>query len=429
MTTSVLARGIAALAPLILIPVMIDYLGVSVYGIWAAAAAVSGMAAFADLGLGNGLMTRLPAALATGELRRARIYISSSYALLAVVAALGIGATWLGSSSIPWATLLGAQDSGTSEIAPLVAGVCISAFLVNVPLSLVQRVQYAKQQAGESNLWLAGGSVGTIVGVLTATSHGASPLLVVALAVAGPPTASVLQSLWFYGFRDRSLTPRFRHVRPRSALSLLRLGGLFFVLTVIMAFALNVDLLIIARQLGSVAVTEFSVPFRIFAQLGILVGLINVPLWPANAEAFARGDSAWVKSTTAKMTWISACMVLVPATAIIVFGEPIYLHWLGSAIAFSSVLMAGLAGWWLVQGALSPRFMVQNSMGVVGPQLVGWALFLVISIPIKWFLVADAGIAVVPIVSTVVYVLTVLPAALVGYRLAFVRSARRTLDG
>ena len=69
-----------------------------------------------------------------------------------------------------------------------------------------------------------------------------------------------------------------------------------------MALAMNADYLVIAHVLGPESVTTFSVPARLFAQLGLLVSLVNLPLWPANGEALARGDVAWVRRITARMT-------------------------------------------------------------------------------------------------------------------------------
>jgi hypothetical protein len=75
----------------------------------------------------------------------------------------------------------------------------------------------------------------------------------------------------------------------------------------------------------------------------------------------------------------------------------------------------GLAAWWIIMAALSPVFMVQNGAGVVRPQLVGWGVYAVISIPVKALLATAWGIAAVPWVGAALLTVTVLPAALIGY--------------
>ncbi|WP_433131796.1 hypothetical protein ACQPWW_11280 [Micromonospora sp. CA-240977] len=114
-----------------------------------------------------------------------------------------------------------------------------------------------------------------------------------------------LTALWFFGWQKPRIRPTPRAVQARAAVELTRLSGLFFVLTVIIAFATNADTLIIAHALGLSAVAGYVVPAKLLSQLGQLVVLVNVPLWPANGEALAHGQVDWVRRTTRRMTVLS----------------------------------------------------------------------------------------------------------------------------
>ncbi len=65
--SSVVARAATSLLPLLLIPLTIRYLGTEQYGIWMAITSVTSMLLWADLGLGNGLLTKLAPLVAKGS--------------------------------------------------------------------------------------------------------------------------------------------------------------------------------------------------------------------------------------------------------------------------------------------------------------------------------------------------------------------------
>ncbi len=422
-TAGVAGRGVGALVPVAMIPVTLGYLGVERFGLWMAAASLTGMAAFADLGLGNGLMTRLGDCHARGDTATGRRYVASAYLGLTVVAAAGCAALFAGSGLVAWDALLGAGPGHAADARATVL-VCLTAFLVNLPLSLVTRVQYATQQVAQSNLWQAAGAVAALLAVLGAVHARWHPLVVVAAAVSAPVLGNAGASVWVYRWRLPGLAPRPRHLDPAAARELLGLSGLFFALTVCTSIATNADALIVARAMGVAEVTGFTVPARVFALLALLVTVVCTPLWPASSEALARGDLDWVRRVTGRMTRVSAGLVLLAGAVLVPLGDRLLGAWLpGAWPGTDPVLLTGFALWWLLLAALSPRFMVQNAAGVLRPQLAGWVAYLLVSIPAKWYGARHLGLASVPYLGAATYLCTVLPAALAGYRLALRRPA------
>lgn len=417
--TSVVSRGISALVPFVMIPLTLDYLGTEMYGLWMAVTALTGMAAFADLGLGNGLMTKLAPCYASNDHRSARTHVSNAYGIVGLVAGALLILLVATAGVVPWQTLLNAQTTNKGEAAATQAVViCLAAFIVNIPLSLVLRVQYAYQRVGSANIWQATGSLWSIPLVVVATHWDLGPGLVILAAVTGPLLSNLANSVWLYRRKLPELAPTVSAFRPREARELLALGVQFLVLTVVMSVSTNSDQLVAAHVLGLDAVTTYSIPARLFAQLGLLVSLVNLPLWPANGEALARGDVQWVQRVTRRMTVYSVLAVGVPGLCLVLAGDTLLSAWLGSDLDVSSMLMAGLALWWLMLASISPRFMVQNSVGVVAPQLVGWTVYLVVSVPLKVVAAQAIGLEGIVFAGVVPYALLVVPAAVWGYRRA-----------
>ncbi|MEU4778232.1 lipopolysaccharide biosynthesis protein [Micromonospora sp. NPDC023633] len=414
--TALVSRAAGFVAPIVLVPVTLPYFGNDLYGLWMAVAALVGMASFADLGLGGGLMTKLAPCHANGDDERAQRYISSAYLALLLLASVTTTMLWLLADDIPWVSVFNVSGEVTPGQTRLIALVCLTAFLVNVPLSLITRVQYAYQQVGRSNIWQATASLSGLVLVLAVVGAGLSPMFVIVASVSAPLLVNLVNTVWFFGGKKTRIRPRLGAVDARAAWELTRLSGLFFMLTVVMSFATNTDTLIIAHALGLSAVAGFVVPAKLLAQLGQLVVLVNVPLWPANGDALAQGQLSWVRRTTRRMTALSVLAAAVPSVALVFFGDWLFAAWLPVSIGGDRWLLAGLAVWWVLQAALSPRFMVQNAAGVVVPQLVGWVAFLALSVLGKWYGARWFGTAAVPWAGAAGYALTVLPAALYGYR-------------
>ncbi len=92
-------KGVSIIVSLLLVPLTIHYINPTQYGIWVTLSSVISWIAFFDVGLGNGLRNKLAEALAVGDEQLARKYISTTYAVLAMIMS-GIYLLFL--LSIPW---------------------------------------------------------------------------------------------------------------------------------------------------------------------------------------------------------------------------------------------------------------------------------------------------------------------------------------
>lgn len=411
-TTSALARVLSVCSPLVVIPLALDLMGPDSYGVWVTMTAITGMLLWADLGLGNGLMTQATKELAIGNRAGARQVIASAYAMLGGLAITAIAVLITLAVFLPWGALLNSKSSEASAIAVITLG----AFILNVPLSLIQRVQYSLGEVALSNVLLAGGPVLTILGALAANHAHVSSTKAVVLMTSGPIVASVLATIVTIA-RHRDLVPMRGDLARGTTRSLLALGTLYLTVQVLSAVALNADNLIIAQVRGAAEVVDYSIIARLFMIAGLVISLANLPLWPANAEALARGDVTWVRRTTLRMTWISGgCMVLV-GTVLVVFAEPFVHTWVGPEVEVPRVLLVGFALLWTVVAVASPAFMVANSQAKLRPQLFGWSGFLLSSILLKLVL-AQSDVELLPLAAAGLYLVCLWPAAYFGYRQA-----------
>lgn len=399
LTTSLLGRGIALATPLILIPTLYRYFGSVQYGLYATVVSLTSMFVWADLGLGNGLLTKLSAALSDGDRALARRLISAAYSTLFLVSLVLVAGIVLSPLVVPWDRLIGVEEA---DDAALTVVICFGLLFLNVPLSLVQRVQYAAQRVATSNLLQLVSPVFvlavSLVGVWSEWSYAAILLGI----SSGPVLASLVASAVFYG-RNPDLRPQAAPPLDITGRSLLQLGVGFLAIQICSAVAMNVDNLIAAHTLDAERLADFSATLRLFLVLGGVVTATMLPLWPASADALARGDVAWVRRTTKRMIGLGFGATLTLGVVLTGLGPFVLPVVLGESYEVQSTLMVGLTLQWALVAAAAPFFMLQNAAGLVRPQLWAWPVFLVVSVPAKWWVASALDVVWIPFVGTLLY--------------------------
>lgn len=420
MIASLFYRATSAVTPILVIPVALDALGREIFGLWMAVTAATSFLAFSDLGLGNSLMTNLSRMRAEGKSRSELTRtVGASYGLLLLVAAAISTAAFVVVWMTPWASLIGWDSSAELN---WITTVCVSVFMANVPVSLVIRVMFAFQQAPSSYYFQSVGPMLSLIGAYATHAAGFSSAVFVLAATGGPLIANVVCSVLWFG-RSNSLD--FRPFLPDRSTrrAIFRLGGGFLVISVLMAAATNIDLLLIPSMLDASTATDYAVPWRIFSQLGMILSLMSLPFWPAAGDALARGEREWIRHRARRLMRLNLIVLIPGSCGLVVFGPTLLQAWVGTDVVPNRVLLACLGGWWCLMAAMYPYFMVQNAAGILRPQIYGWAAFLVVSVAARVMALREDLWTVLPLVSAGCYLVTLLPAAYVGYRRALAPAA------
>lgn len=415
---SAASRAIAILAPLVTIPFALHHLGASAFGAWSAAIALTGFAAFADLGFGAGLMTRLAALLTEQDHVRAREVVSSAYVAVFMVIGGLLAGLWLSSVWVDYGKFVGSP--GATRVMSNIVLVTLTVFLLNVGVSLIVRVQYAAQQIARSNIWQCAGSIAGVLATAVAATTSAGAPLFIAIATGAPVAVGVVNSIHFFRNAGRPYRPALHAYRADSARMLLKIGTRFLTINILIAATMTTDSLIVANTVDLEAAANYAIPARVFSVMAVATAVLAGPLWPINVEAMKHGDIGWVRSTTKKMAMLTSAAALVLGSIGVVVGPAAISLWLGGKITPSAQLLIGLAACLLVQAATSPFFMVQNAAVVLAPQIVGYAL-LTLTIPIKWLVSSAVGFEYIPYVGAIGFVVFIWPAVYVGYKKAIHR--------
>ena len=377
---------------LVVVPLSLGYLGGERYGLWMTVTSLTAMLAFADFGMGNGLLNAIASADGRDDDAAAASATSSAVFLLTTLAILLAALFWISYPFVAWERLLNAAGPSLAGDARIVVAVTIMCAIASLPLGTSQRVQLGYQEGFLNGAWNAAGSLLGLLALAVAINRRASlPWLVLCLSGA-PVVALAANSLMLFGYRRRALWPRWRLVSSKAMSQLLGAGVLFFAIQLAGAVGYQLPVLAIARLLGPSQVTDFSVPLRLFMVMPALMGFFLSPLWPAYREALARGDTAWV--TRAVRVSVGGCVALNAAwgLALVFYGNAILHWWVGPRVVAPLGLRIGLALWGALTGLGGPFAMFLNGAGALRFQAACAGLMAISSIALAWMLIPHFGV-------------------------------------
>jgi O-antigen/teichoic acid export membrane protein len=409
-SVATLARVVQMGTALITVPLTLKYLGNERFGLWMAISSVLAMAAFADFGVGNGVLNTVAKAFGKDDIEGIRRAISSGFAVLNSIAILLLLSFFAVFRFVNWADFFRV----VSPLAKIEAGPALAVFAVcfalNISMDVVQRVQLGLQQGYRYNLWQLCGSTIGLIGVLVGIWLRVSlPVLVVALAGA-PVFSTALNAIHFFGFLRPDLRPSIHLVSRDTISQIARLGGLFFVLNLVVGVSFSADNFIVARILGAVNVPEYSIPQRMFSLITIVSGMLVVPLWPAYGEAISRGHMVWVRHTLRKSLMLVFGATAAASCALLFLSHRLIHWWVGSRIHPPFLLLLGLAIWTVIGCCGDTLAMFMNGAEIIRFQVIVASIFGFGCVLTKVLFIHHFGIIGVPWATIVTFlILNALP--------------------
>ncbi len=342
--SGVLGRGLAIAVSAITLPLTIRYLGREEYGVWITISTSVVMIAVLDLGISSTLTNFIAASHVKDDRTAARAYFASAFWItVAVSIFLGVTLTavW---HLIPWGVILGVQGALASQASRCVA-IAIGFFLLNLPLSLANRVLSGYQETQVANYFAMINSVlglAAIVAAIHARLTLSGMMLTYSCAML---TGTLILNAWLT-LRNRPwLRPKITAFSRDKASHLLSQGVMFFLLQVVGLVVFNSDNLVITHYLGAAEVTPYSVCYRLMSYATMLQSLMTPSLWPAFSDAYYRRDLQWLRTTYRRVMHMTLIGVGGAAAILVGTGRWIIGVWATRSAVPALSLLILMAAW------------------------------------------------------------------------------------
>ncbi|MEO6136063.1 MAG: oligosaccharide flippase family protein [Ginsengibacter sp.] len=330
-------RGVSIAISLLLVPLTINYINPSRYGIWLTLSSVVAWFSFFDIGLTQGLRNKFAEAKAKGEDDLAQIYVSTTYAILAII----FFAVWIififVNKYLNWSQLLNLSETYQSEIS-ILALIVFTYFCLQFVLRVITTLIIADQQPAKSSLIDVIGQIVSLIFILilVKTTEGSLVKLGVALCLS-PLLALLGANIFFFRKTLKRYKPRFSKVKFSYAKGLFNLGIVFFIIQIAAIIQYETANIIISRNFGSLEVTSYNIVYKYFGILQMVFMIFITPFWSASTEAFLKNDFDWIKNSIKKYNYLNVGLFVV-GCIMLLFSDTIYNLWLGKgtvSISFS----------------------------------------------------------------------------------------------
>lgn len=401
-------KGISILISLQVVPLTINYINSTKYGIWLALSSIIAWLAYFDFGFANGFRNRFSEARSNGDTLLAREYVSTTYAVLLILFSGIFLVTVLINSFLDWSSILNVDTAYYSELHTVFIILSLF-FCLNIVGSIFTTMLTADQKPALASLIQTGGQVLAFIVIYIFTKTVPGSLTVLAFAFMGIPCVLliIVSVIMFRWGKYKAVSPAIRFVRLSLIKSIIVLGGQFFIIMLSILLIFQFVNVIISRVEGPEAVTQYNIAYRYFNVLNMLAIIILTPFWSAFTDAYIKKDFCWMKKMVKKLEymWLLCIPILI---IMILCSDFLYKYWIGNSVSIPLSLSISMALYILFQTMGNVYMYLINGTSRVRLQLIVYLLIAIIAVPLMELccrLYGIEGILIVPTVTLAIQAL------------------------
>lgn len=393
----------SVLASLLIVPMTINYINATQYGIWLTISSVIGWVTFFDLGLGNGFRNRFAEAKAQGNILLCRQLTSTTYFTITIIVTIVYIVCILINSQISWSEILKIPHSYSHELSNIFIIVCTFTCL-NMIANILGSLLSADQRNGVSSLISAIGQYVSLLVIFVLTKETKGSLTNLAIYYSGVPCfVLVISSIIIYSFTKYKIyRPSINCIKLSLIKKIMGLGIRFFIIYLCMIAIFQIVNVVISREIGPLGVTQYNIANKYIGMLYMVVTIAVTPFWSAFTDAYTKKDYFWMKHMVSLMqrAWLLLCAIGI----VFVIASPLfYKIWLGNSVEIP--IMVTVAMYILIMcQSLGAIFMqMVNGTGFLRIQTLIYISFALISWPLFTYSSRQFGLVGVIAIPALVY--------------------------
>lgn len=361
-------RGVGIVISLLLVPMTINYVSSELYGVWLTLSTIIHWVSFFDIGFGMGLRNKLGIALAEGNITRAKILVSSTYAILACIFIPLSTILYIVCGYLDWSLILNVSKELNPALVDCSRIVVIS-FCLTMIMKVIQNVLQAYQMNALGGLLDTISHIFTLIAIYILTKTTFPSLSYLALAFSTIPVLTyLLYSFYFYTVKNTKITPSFSCVQKDVIKDVFGLGGKFFFLQVSFIILFQTTNILISQFGGPEQVTLYNVTFRYMSISLMVLNIVMAPVWSAMTDAYAKRDYKWMTSLYKRLMFLYR-LTIIALLFLLVVSPLAYKIWLGDSVETSIWITMLVGAFVLIRVWHTMHATLVNGMGLLKLQL------------------------------------------------------------
>lgn len=396
-------KCISILISLQVVPLTINFVNPTQYGIWLTLSSIIAWLSYFDLGFAHGFRNRFAESKAKNDMELAKKYVSTTYAVLFIIFFTVLLIVLFVDNFINWSDIL-KIDIAYNEELKVVFGILACFFCMQIVAGVFTTMLVADQKSAYSSCIQTGGQFLAFICIWILTKTVDGSLTILAFAFSGIPCflLIVVSIVVFHTKKYKDLKPSLGSVDFSLTKNILGLGGQFFIIMISMLFIFQFINIIISRIEGPVAVTQYNVAYKYYNVLNMIAVIILTPFWSAFTEAYVQKDTIWMKRMVKKLEllWLLCIPVLV---LMVVFSNIFFKFWIGSSVHIPLSLSICMSIYVLFQTAGAVYMYMINGTSKVRLQMIVYICFAFISIPLISLFCKKYGLEGVLLVPSIIF--------------------------
>ena len=382
---SLFFKLVSIVVGLALVPLILNYLDAERYGIWLTMSSIIAWFSFFDIGLGNGLRNRFTEAIAKNDQKLAKIYVSTTYAILIVLFTIVLIMFFIINPYLNWQAILNTKVIGTKELSSIAMVVFIF-FILRFLFQVIGIILKADQRPGVANSF---GPIGNflaliIIYILTKTTDGSLFTLAAVLSII-PVIIFILGNIFFFSNDYKIYSPSYKFIDLSKTKDLLGIGLKFFYIQIAAIILFSMTNFLIAQFADQKSVAAYNVAYKYLFMVNMIYSIALTPIWSAVTDAYSRNDFVWLNNILKKLNIFSLLMVII--LAVLLFISPyVYEIWVGNNLNIPFSLSLIISLYLMSQVIIAPYSSYINGFGKLKLGLYMITCKIILFIPLAYFL-------------------------------------------
>ena len=328
---STFTKAVGLITSFLIVPVTLGYLDKEQYGIWMTLSSILLWFSYFDVGLGNGMRNYLSQSISLGDYEKARIYISTTFTMLSIIASVLIiisasFAVCLDLNKIFNTTAIDGQSLKESVL------VAVVLTLILFVVKNVGMVYVAMQRYAINDILIVLGYALALVFVYIITKTTKTNLLYVVFAFSATPLIIFIIAATILFKKHPEFRPSLKYIDKYFGKQILTKGlGFFFIQISSCLIIFGCANVFIAQAVGQEAVTLYNIAYRFFNLLVIAYTIVVAPMWNAYTDAYVKHDYTWIRLTLYRALCIWG-LTLAVGTCMLFVSNIFYHLWIGDSV-------------------------------------------------------------------------------------------------
>ena len=361
-----------------------------------------------DIGIGNGLKNKIVEAINENRRDDVRKYISCSYitnfAITLVLLVVGVRII----DVIDFNNLLNISKEvipvGTLQSAFKLAylSICLE-FFFKIVLNIYQALQ--KEIVASSMSLISTILLLIFVSIAKFENMGEALVSVSAFYIFSINVPLIILTIILFSTSLKDCKPSLSKWSFPVAKSIIALGGLYFIIQILLLIINSTNKVIISRSYGASIVTDYEPYLKIFSALTAVGSAISLPLWTLVLRADVRKDYSWMRKSK-KMVLGFLVLFTIASLVVALLLQLIFNLWLGEEtikVDYFKAFMFALWSIFTIASYFASAY--SNGLKILKPQLLIYGVGALVKIPlflliknfipdVSWILliIIDAGI-------------------------------------